>query len=351
MGERGRYAALPGMVRRTIPAVHAAGPTVGGIRARRRARRPVIFGTTHRIPGAGSLPAPTHVSGETGPWKRPGVPGSRRGHARWPPGRRHLLHPCRRMPVETIRTLIIDDEAPARLRLRKLLHREADIALVAECDNGQDALDAIATHNPDLVFLDVQLRDFTGFEVVDRMTPPVPPVVIFVTAYDAYALQAFDAHAGDYLLKPFSNERFQQALGRARQQLRARLFDHHRDTLMHLLRDLSGAPARPDRLVLKVNGRLVFMDVDEVDWIEAEGVYIRVHAGARSHLLRESLNTVEQRLDPRRFLRIHRSTIVNVGRIREVSPYFNGGAIVILQDGKQLKLSRTYREKLTATLG
>jgi two-component system LytT family response regulator len=269
-----------------------------------------------------------------------------------------------------MRVLIVDDEELARLRLRRLLERETDVTVVGECGRGDEAIDFIRAQAPDVVFLDIQMKDIDGFGVVDELEARAAPFFIFVTAYDRYAVRAFDSNALDYLLKPFSDERLRRALERARARLLQHQISTVSDRLLSLLQTYRPAGAttafaaadepagreepemRPlDRLVLKTGGRLLFMDVDRVDWIEAEGVYVRLHTGTRSHLLRESLTNVEKRLDPARFIRIHRSTIVNADRIREIVPHFNGGAIVVLQDGTRLKLSRGYRERVTATLG
>lgn len=266
--------------------------------------------------------------------------------------------------ADPIRVLIVDDEELARLRLRKLIEKESDLQLVGECTNGEDAIQRIQVDKPHLVFLDVQMPRLDGFDVIARLEDQVSlPIVIFVTAYDEYAVRAFDASALDYLLKPFADKRFKVALQKARQRLRDHQIGEYADRLLRLLQDYKHAheqlaerepeeaPTYSGRLVLKTDGRLIFLDAETVDWIEAEGVYVRLHIGSKTHLLRESLSNVESRLDPRVFMRIHRSTIVNIHRIKEIIPHFNGGAIVALQDGTQLKLSRSYRDRVSATLG
>jgi two-component system LytT family response regulator len=270
--------------------------------------------------------------------------------------------------MDKLRTLIVDDEELARLRLAKLLGKRDDVEVIGECASGADAISFIEQYDPQLVFLDIQMGDLSGFDVVDACRDETEAVFVFVTAFDRYALRAFDANALDYLLKPFSDERFGLALQRAKERIHEHTFKEYSDRLLSLLQDYKqvageaepqseAAPtqvatqAATERLVLKTGGRLIFVDADQVDWIEAEGVYVRLHAGTKSHLLRESLTNVENRLDSRQFIRIHRSTIVNVDRIKEITPHFNGGALVILRDGTQLKLSRSYRDKVSATLG
>ncbi len=265
--------------------------------------------------------------------------------------------------MERIRTLIVDDEELARLRIRKLLQQEVGFEIVGECDDGDEALNAIRELQPQLVFLDIQMQRVGGFELLARLDEAAPPAFVFVTAYDRYAVQAFEANAFDYLLKPYSDERFYEALQRARERIVASRLRSYGDRLMNLLQEYRNPPEPPAahepvsepgfpaRLVLKTGNRLIFLDEGDVDWVEAEGVYVRVHAGQKSHLLRESLSNVEQRLSPRRFVRIHRSTLVNVARIKEIVPHLNGGSVVVLHDGKRLKMSRSYRDRVNATLG
>lgn len=255
---------------------------------------------------------------------------------------------------ERIRALVVDDEVPARLRLQRLLEREPDIDLVGACCCGTEAIAAVRAERPLLLFLDVRIPPGDGFAVLDALGDDTPPAVVFVTASEEYALRAFEANALDYLHKPFSAERFQAALARVRTRLREREAGRHRDRLLTLLNDHAEDRERAgyrERLVIKTGSQLVFLDASEVDWIEAEGVYVRLQVGPKSYLLRESLHNVEQRLDPRRFLRIHRSTILNLDRAKKVVPHFNGGALVVLHDGRQLKMSRSYRARLSATLG
>jgi two-component system LytT family response regulator len=248
--------------------------------------------------------------------------------------------------MKKIRTLVIDDEPLARERLTSLLGLEGDIEVIGQCRDGEEAVGAIMDSSPDLVFLDVQMPGLTGFEVIEAVGTEKMPLVIFVTAYDQHALKAFQVRALDYLLKPFDRERFQEALQRARTQIqRAETGDLGR-RLLALVKDLRRDQPKTDRLVVKSGGRLFFLRTDEIDWIEAAGNYVRLHVGNTSHLLRETMNAIESRLDPEKFFRIHRSRIVNMERIQEMQPWLNGEYAVLLRTGTRLTLSRGYREKL-----
>jgi two-component system, LytTR family, response regulator len=257
--------------------------------------------------------------------------------------------------MEPIRTLIVDDELLARKRIRNLLRGRREFTVTGECANGKEAIATIAQQQPDLIFLDVQMPDLDGFSVAQSIATPHPPVIVFVTAYDQYALRAFEFHALDYLLKPFDDERFEKTLEWARTQIQRNQIHAFSERMMALLEDYQGrqrpAPAQTQRLsrvLVKSAGRIFFINTEEIDWIEAEGCYARLHTGRQSHLLRETMNALEAQLDPQLFLRIHRSTIVNRERIKELLPQSHGEYIVVLQDGTQLRLSRSYRDKLTA---
>jgi two-component system LytT family response regulator len=249
------------------------------------------------------------------------------------------------------RVLIADDEPLARERLRMLLAKEDWVEIAGECDNGADAIASIHKLKPDLVFLDVQMPDATGFDVIGKIGAERMPAVVFVTAYDHYALRAFDVHALDYLLKPFDRERFQQALSRARQHLDRKDAGELERRLLELVQDLRSSPQRPERFVIKAGGRVFFVRADEIDWIEAAGNYVKLHVGADAHLLRETMNALEAQLDPDVFFRIHRCHIVNIERVKELQPWFNGEYVVMLRSGARLTLSRGYREKLQERLG
>src|SRR4029079_9475203 len=266
-------------------------------------------------------------------------------------GDRRLLRRNQGCRVTKIRTLVVDDEPMARERILGLLAQETDVEVVGQCADGVQAVNAIQQLSPELVFLDVQMPAVDGFGVIRQVGPEKMPMVVFVTAYAEYALQASEVHALDYLLKPFGRDRLQQCLDHAR---------HHRDraragelgkSLMALVQDFKPEQKKQDRLVVKSGGRVFFVRTDDIDWIEASGNYVRLHLKEQSFLFRETMNQMESRLDPQRFFRIHRSRIVNTERIKELQPWFNGEYVVVLHNGTQLRLSRSYREKLEERLG
>ena len=250
-----------------------------------------------------------------------------------------------------IRTLIVDDEPLARERLRKLLQAEPEIELVRECANGREAVAAIKKEAPELMFLDVQMPELDGFGVLTALNTEKLPAVVFVTAYDKFALKAFDIHAVDYLLKPFDRERFKAALGRALNRIKSEQSGELSQRLSALLADLKPGAKAPERLAVKTAGRVVFVKLDEIDWIEAADNYVNLHVGGESHWLRETMTALETRLSAERFLRISRSTIVNVERIKELQPMFHGDYVVLLRNGTRLTLSRSYRNQLQQLLG
>jgi two-component system, LytTR family, response regulator len=250
-----------------------------------------------------------------------------------------------------IRTLIVDDEPLGRERIRTLLGDDAEIEVVGECSDGKQAVAAIERTGPDLVYLDVQMPEMDGFAVLDSIASERMPAIIFVTAYDRYAVQAFEVHALDYLLKSFDRDRFQAALRRAKEQIRCSREGIWNERLTGLLEDLQARQKHLTRLVIRSAGRIFFLRVKEIDWLEAADNYVRIHVGRESHLVRETLQSLEGRLDPSIFLRIHRSTLVNLDRIQELQPLFHGDYVVKLLDGTELSLSRTYRERLAAPLG
>jgi two-component system, LytTR family, response regulator len=254
--------------------------------------------------------------------------------------------------MNKIRALVVDDEPMARDRVLSLLQQEEDVEVVGECGDGTQAVAAIQHQSPDLVFLDVQMPGHNAFEVIQAVGAERMPNVIFVTAYDEYALKAFEVHALDYLLKPFGRDRFQRTLQHARASLERRRAGDLGRRLLALVNDIKTEPGPPrlDRLVVKAGGRVFFLRTDEIDWIEAAGNYVRLHLGEESHLFRETMNRMESRLDGRRFVRIHRSRIVNTERVKELQPWFNGEHVVVLQNGTRLTLSRGYREKLQEQL-
>ncbi|MEW6366072.1 MAG: LytTR family DNA-binding domain-containing protein [Acidobacteriota bacterium] len=250
-----------------------------------------------------------------------------------------------------IRTLIIDDEPLARDRIRALLADQQDIICVGECADGRSAVAAINEHSPDLIFLDVQMPEMDGFGVLQALPPERMPAVIFVTAYDRYAVKAFEVHALDYLLKPFDRDRFQSTLDRARSELKGSRGADATERLLSFLDTVAAGQKYLTRFVIKSTGRIFFLKACDVDWIEPAGNYLTLHVGKESHLVRGTMNAIETRLDPKKFFRIHRSAIVNIEAIRELQPWFHGEYVVVLRNGTQLTLSRGYREKLQELLG
>ena len=244
-----------------------------------------------------------------------------------------------------IRVLIVDDEPWARKRIATLLRAEADVEIVGECADGTAAISKIGELSPELVFLDVQMPEVDGFDVIEGVGPEHMPLVIFATAYDKYALRAFDAHALDYLLKPFDEERFQRALSRARKDLQ-RGNGETESTLRSLLKTLQEGQRYLRRLVVKSGGRVIFLKASDIDWFEATGNYVTLHAGRDSHLLRGTMNALEPKLDPDQFVRIHRSAIVSLDRVKELQPWFRGEQVLTLKDGTELTVGRAFRNRL-----
>ena len=250
-----------------------------------------------------------------------------------------------------LNVLIVDDEAPARRRLKRFLQESPDVMVQAECTNGIEAVDAIRRHRPDVVFLDVQMPGMDGFEVLRAVGVEQMPLVIFVTAFDQFALPAFEARALDYLLKPFGLERVQQALDRARTFLQGRADRVLQQQLTGLLRATAGRDKSTPRLFVRNNDRVLLLKPREIDWVEADGDYVRLHAGPECHLLRSTLAEMEQRLEPEGFVRVHRSRLVNLDRIREFRPLFQGESVVVLKDGVRLNASQAGMKQLQERLG
>ncbi len=253
-----------------------------------------------------------------------------------------------------IRTVIADDEAPGRRTLRLLLGQDPEIAIVAECASGPEALAALRAERPDLVFLDVEMPGATGFDVVEALRGEAAPRVVFATAHGEHALRAFDVAAVDYVLKPFDDERFARAVERAKDAVRER----QAMALARRLGALVGQPEPPagserplERIAVREGGSVHLVPVEDIDWIGAQDYYAELHAGPKSYLVREALRSLERRLDPRRFARIHRGAIVNVSRVRTLEPTTHGEWAVVLGDGQRLRLSRTHRQSLGALLG
>lgn len=249
-----------------------------------------------------------------------------------------------------IRTLIVDDEELARQRVRELLAEAEDVEVLGECANGEEAVFRIRSLQPDLVYLDVQMPEMDGFQVLQSLELQWMPVVVFVTAYDEHAMRAFDAHAVDYLLKPFHRSRFDVSLERARALLNQRLDQNVDGRIRTMLAALRPEHPYLERVVVRLGQRIQFVRVDDVDWIAAEGNYVRLHTGKRTHLVREPLSRLVERLDPARFLRIHRSTVLNIERIREIQPLGKGAYVVVLEDGTKLTSTSTFRDGIDALI-
>ncbi len=280
--------------------------------------------------------------------------------------------------IEPIRVMIVDDEPLACENIRLLLAGHDGLEVIGECESGAEAIAAVTRMRPDLLFLDIELGDMNGFDVLERLESPPPPVVIFITAYDEYAIRAFEVSAVDYLLKPCDDERFRTAVDRAVARIRENRLGEYSDRLLALLQALgrggtgqgegagaeeaagrtpgadgTGASQRswPEKLAVRSTGRVEFVPCVEIDWIGAAGSYVELHTPTRTYLMRETMTALAERLDPACFARIHRSAIVNISRIRELKPHRRGEYHVILRDGTGLKLSRTYRDRLDTLLG
>jgi two-component system LytT family response regulator len=254
-------------------------------------------------------------------------------------------------PLDTIvRTVIADDERLARQKLLILLQSEPLVKVVAECQDGRQTVSAIRSLRPDMLLLDIQMPDLDGFQVLSEIPVDEMPVVIFTSAYDQYAIRAFEAHALDYLLKPFDQERLHHAVERAQSELRKsrdREITHRILNLLSQVRSVAlPTPEVDNRLVIKANGRVVFLDLDNIEWVEAAANYVRLNVGKESYLFRETISRISERLDANHFVRIHRSTIVNVRKIKELIPVNSGEYVVVLKSGRELSCSRGYRAAL-----
>ena len=243
----------------------------------------------------------------------------------------------------TLRALIVDDEALARQRIRQLMADESDFEVIGEASNGMEAVTLIESLRPDLVFLDIQMPLLDGFGVIEAIGAEQMPATLFCTAYDAHAVKAFEVHAVDYLLKPFDRDRFKRALAWVRE--RSSKPRNEPDGFKALLSELESGQARPDRFLVKTGERWLMVKCTEIQWIDAEGNYVRLHVDGATHMLRHTMAEVLARLDPAQFKRIHRSTIVNLDFVRDLQPWTGGDMTVFLRDGTRLTLSRTYREQ------
>jgi two-component system LytT family response regulator len=250
-----------------------------------------------------------------------------------------------------VRVLVVDDEAPARQRVLDLLHQDSQVGTILQAENGTVAVDIIKGERPDIVFLDVQMPELDGFGVIDAVGPERMPLTVFVTAYDEHAIRAFEADALDYLLKPFSDERFETTMARIKSRLDERGV---REFGLHVLEMLSREPAREqwlDRLVVKAAGRTHFIPVADIDWIESAGVYLTLHVGTKEWLYRAGLGELARKLDPMRFVRVHRSAVVNIASVSHLEPISHGEFELVLKNGSRLRMSRTYRAQLERRLG
>lgn len=252
--------------------------------------------------------------------------------------------------MNKIRTLIVDDEPLAREGIRMLLSEDPEMTIVGECGDGIDAIEGIIEQAPDLVFLDIQMPEISGFDVLEQIGSVTAPRIIFVTAFDNYALQAFDVHAIDYLLKPFTRQRFFKALEKAKAQIHHDATGEAQKNLQALIQGLERSGKYLERVVIKTSGKIFFLDVEQIDWIEAADTYVRLHSARESHLVRGTMSRLETKLDPNRFLRVHRSIIVNLERVKELHPLFHGEYAIILHDGTQLTSGRSYRNRLQVIL-
>ncbi len=245
-----------------------------------------------------------------------------------------------------IRALIVDDEPLAREWVRSAIAEDPELEVMGECGDGFEAAEAIRRLKPDLVFLDVQMPGLDGFGVLEALTPEEIPAVVFVTAFDQYAVRAFEAQAVDYLMKPFSKERVEEAVRRVRELVKGKSLEDFRESISRIVEKIRRDRSFPEWVLLKSDGKNVFVKVKDIDWIESSRNNVRIHVGPTIYLLHETTSAIASRLDPKKFLRIHRSAIVNIERIKELHPWFNGDYAVILRDGTQLTLSSSYRDRL-----
>lgn len=245
-----------------------------------------------------------------------------------------------------VRTIVVDDEPLACKRLAKLLKEDDEIEVVEICANGQEAIEQINEQSPDLIFLDIQMPEINGFEVLQNIEPEKVPIVIFVTAYDEYALQAFEVHALDYLMKPFNKERFRDSLKRAKTTILNDNTEMIGEKIENLLNYLEPEEESLKRILIKTSNRYFFLKTVDIDWIESAGNYVRIHSGNSNYLIRETMINMEKKLDSEQFFRIHRSTIINVDKVKELEQWFHGDYQVIMYNDEKLTMSRNYKELL-----
>ena len=247
---------------------------------------------------------------------------------------------------EQFGVLVVDDEPLARQGIRRLLEADPEVEIIGECADGSEAIEAIRDKRPDIVCLDVQMPECDGFQVLEAIDEESMPIVIFITAYDQHAVRAFEVHALDYLLKPFEDERFSEALQRAKSQIAQEKTGETVQKIARMLTAVRGGEARHDRIMVKSAVHITFLRVKEIDWVEAQGDYVSLHCQGKKHLIREKISDMEEQLPPDGFTRIHRSTLVNVARIKEMQPLFHGDYTVVLLDGTRLTMSRSFRDKV-----
>jgi len=255
------------------------------------------------------------------------------------------------MKPPKIRVVIADDELLARKFIRRMLKQDAEVEIVAECSNGAEAVAMIRKEKPDLVFLDVQMPEMNGFAVLDAVRLDHLPEIIFTTAYESYAIRAFELHALDYLLKPFDQVRFKAALKYAKERFHSQQDDEKQIQIGTLLESIRAQREYLDRIIIRADGRITFLHTREIDWIEADDKYVHLHTGKSAKMVRQTLTAIESQLDPKKFVRVHRSAMVNVDRVKELQPLFNGEHSLILESGTRLTLSRKYKDKLFEILG
>lgn len=248
--------------------------------------------------------------------------------------------------MEKIKVVIVDDEPFARKKIQTLMENQQDFEIVGEFENGRDALQYLPVLQPDVLFLDIQMPEMDGFEVLKNLQVPNPPLTVFVTAFDQYAIAAFEHHALDYLLKPFDAERFEKTLARVRENLAQNDSKSMDDRLQNLLGEISAPKEYLHRLMLKAGSDIYFLKVNEIDWIEAAGNYLTLYTGRKTHLMRGTMTNIIQKLDPAVFIRIHRSQIVNIDRIKKLQSDLHGDYLILLESGQELTLTRTYRDNL-----
>ena len=255
------------------------------------------------------------------------------------------------MKEANIRALIVDDELLARKFIRRMLKHDPEFEIVGESSNGKEAVAMMRAQKPDVVFLDVQMPEMDGFAVLEAVGLGQLPDIIFTTAYESYAIRAFELHALDYLLKPFDQERFRDAIKHAKERLHSRQQAEGRLQIGALLERINSRNAYLDRLIIRADGRITFLNTREIDWVEADDKYVHLHTGKGARMVRQTLTAMEGQLDPAKFVRVHRSAIVNIERIKELQPLFNGEYSLLLDDKTKLTLSRKYKDKLFKLLG